>query len=664
MITPKNRYTAFKEAILNAPSETHCWPFSEKYSEGEVGELLKSVLESTEGQCIEGSEHLAHHVKVASELNRCYKDYYQMMQSLFSKTDLDGLDLSEYIIALANCKYYAVKKRCMDELKKYPAGSSINFVQLTNIEIDTDDGGRAPAKECLEAIHDGANFVLNYLRYFDEKTFCTDEVNPDDFVGALDAILLASASMATIKGAYDNAIYDNGFMTLVGRGLRFNTYDHNHSKLVYAGQLMLQNRYAEVFSKYGDKNSQFSKYFKNSKISGVTINDGVCSFKVVPASSVEFDTFTKEMQVTLDAHYEYLDNLNLPKAGGITIEEVLAVWIALRYILSTISVVLDWDKPISRKEELSDIPRKVNKEHLVDVFSQLCIFDKGKIERALSLMVNDRKKNKYLWESPIYDIKDHYVIAIFSVVDAQIYNLIDSIIKRGGVDLDVRGKMFERYLHRIIPNCNKQGYKVVMPQQQQFKGEEIDILISLKDLVIVADAKCIRHSMEANNRHDDWNTIIHASEQATKKLEYVKSHQEEFEPLIGDYSKKQFMPLVVTNYPFYTGCDVDGIYVIDSHSLIAYLRTGSVALRQMDAYNSLVSGKFLYTTETEMSSNFFDYCKHNPVKEYLMPHIQMVEYPLNTNKNAPVTSVGPTFHMSIKGEEADNSSDGKCVDHE
>ena len=95
MITPKNRYTAFKEAILNAPSETHCWPFSEKYSEGEVGELLKSVLESTEGQCIEGSEHLVHHVKVASELNRCYKDYYQMMQSLFSKTDLDGLDLSD-----------------------------------------------------------------------------------------------------------------------------------------------------------------------------------------------------------------------------------------------------------------------------------------------------------------------------------------------------------------------------------------------------------------------------------------------------------------------------------------------------------------------------------------------------------------------------------------
>ena len=72
----------------------------------------------------------------------------------------------------------------------------------------------------------------------------------------------------------------------------------------------------------------------------------------------------------------------------------------------------------------------------------------------------------------------------------------------------------------------------------------------------------------------------------------------------------------------------------------------------------------LHTTETEMSSNFFEYCKHNPVKEYLMPHIQMVEYPLNTNKNAPVTSVGPTFHMSIKGEEADNSSDGKCVNHE
>ena len=69
MITPKNRYTAFKEAILNAPSETHCWPFSEKYSEGEVGELLKSVLENTEGQCIEGSEHLVRKRSVKAVLS-------------------------------------------------------------------------------------------------------------------------------------------------------------------------------------------------------------------------------------------------------------------------------------------------------------------------------------------------------------------------------------------------------------------------------------------------------------------------------------------------------------------------------------------------------------------------------------------------------------------
>lgn len=137
MITPKNRYTAFKEAVLTAPSEIHCWPFSEKYNEGEVGQLLMTVMNSSESQCIEGSEHLVHHIKVASELNKCYKDYYQKMQSLFTKTDLDGLDLSEYIIALSNCKYYAVKKRCLDELKKYSDGASINFVQLTNIEIDT-----------------------------------------------------------------------------------------------------------------------------------------------------------------------------------------------------------------------------------------------------------------------------------------------------------------------------------------------------------------------------------------------------------------------------------------------------------------------------------------------------------------------------------------------
>lgn len=643
MIQPKNRYTAFKDAILNAPSVVHCWPFSEKYNEGEVGELLKSVMDADGGQCIEGSEHLVHHIKAASSLNACYKDYYNMMQSLFAKTEMDGLELSEYVIALANCKYYTVKKRFIEEMTKYPEGSSVNFVQLANIEIKTDDGGRVPAREYIEGIHDGANFVLNYLRYFDGKTFNTGVVDPNEFVGTLDEVLIASASMANIKGAYDSAIYDNGFMTLDGRGLKFDTYDHNHSKLVYAGQLMLHNHYAEVFAKYGNKTSVFSKYFRKSKASCATVKDGECTFKIDGTQGVDIEIFAKDMQVALDAHYEYLETLKLPKAGGMTIEEVIAVWIALKYVLSSMNVVTDLYKPICKKEEMADIPRKVRKDHLIDVLAQLCVFDKEKIKKALSLFINDRKKNKYLWESPIYDINDYYVVAVYPVINAQIYNLIDSTIKRGGVDLDVRGKMFERYLHKIIPGCNKQGFQVVMPMQQQYKGEEIDVLISLKNLVIVADAKCIRHSMEANNKRSDWITITHASEQALKKLEYVKNHPTEFKPLIGDYSKKKFMPLVVTNYPFYTGCDVDGVYVIDSHSLIAYLKTGSVAVRQMDDSNTLLSATFLYHTEAEMSANFGDYCMHNPVKDYMMKHIQMKEYPLNANKQAPVVAVGPMY---------------------
>lgn len=641
MHTPDSIYTRFKHALITAPKGVNCHPFSPKYDVNDVIGVMKSIAEN--GKV---SKYVAEHMKVARGLNVNYQNYYKLMDKLFAESGCDALELEEFVVAMANLSYLNVRNlslAAMDNIAK----ESCNFVDLTTIQIDTSDGEKIHAKEHMEAVIDGVGFVLRYLRYFEKKEFEEASVHPRAFTVILDMILQNSSIMSVLKGAHDSVLYCNGYIKDTGHSILFDKLDYQHEKLVYAGQLMLQNRFAEVLSKWENKVSRFDKYWKDTRIDSVTIADGECTVNLAKGKSKEILLRSKFMDAAIVSNYEFLQDITLPKAGNIMIEEVLAVWNVLVYITVSMDVSFDPKAYIYTKKDMGFVPRKFKKTHLIDSICKLCTIEREKIETALSLFCNDRNKYSYIWSSPLIEVRDFVVFVAHAIPNAQLYNLIDSIIERGGISLDVRGKMFEQYLHKEINNCNKMGHSVLMPSQQKFKGEEIDVLISLKNLVIVADAKCIRHPMEPVNDHDAWKTLSHGAEQARKKMKYVIEHPDEFIPLIGDYSKKKIIPIVVTNYPNYTACDADGAFIIDSHSLIAYLRTGSYGLRLMNS-NNPVTQSFYYHNEDEMSANFSDYIRHNPIKEMYLEHISMHEYPLTLSKEYPAMAIGPVYASSAE----------------
>ena len=82
---------------------------------------------------------------------------------------------------------------------------------------------------------------------------------------------------------------------------------------------------------------------------------------------------------------------------------------------------------------------------------------------------------------------------------------------------------------------------------------------------------------------------------------------------------------MITNYPYYTGCNHDGIYITDGPSFLAYM-TGENTLTRRE-FGSLqgqaVQLKRLYHNEDEFCANFEDYLHNNPQKALFLENISM-----------------------------------------
>ena len=205
------------------------------------------------------------------------------------------------------------------------------------------------------------------------------------------------------------------------------------------------------------------------------------------------------------------------------------------------------------------------------------------------------------------------------------------MMSRGGVDLDNRGKLFERYLYQQLTekrtsypiNCLKAG-----DYGDKGDSEEIDVVVGMKNVVLVADAKCIHYSVEPINYAEAWGRLEEGCEQAIRKALFIRNHPELFLAL-GDFSNKRFVPFVITNYPTYTGFSHNGVYVIDSHSFLAYMQGGYVTMREMGMNeNPIIAARRFYQNEDQYSDNFESYLQSNPIKEIFRKRIYIRDLPL------------------------------------
>lgn len=574
---------------------------------------------------------------ISEYLHNMYESLYQGLKDNMSNLDLKGINIAEYIIACLNREYKVIwDKRitALDKVEKgiYYATDILNF----KIESPSPEIGLLDARASMESFTDSCSLLLNYLRFNLSKTLTRDNINPNDFAGHIRRMYEMAQTVIVFKHSYDDILYNNGFVRINFEEKRiiFDYESHHNLLLLLAGDMMFAERRLKMMAQAKEHNnaSRLYRYVTDRRIKHVKVQDGAITLDFGQGNPKMHKNIVCDLQAALDSYYEFLNgDITLPNFDNATIDEVISIWGALQYIALHICTYVNFDVSLFKREDFVKVPCKVDKRQLSVYVNVLTKIPARKILKIFGAFEADWGKYNDIWTSMLYPAGDYYLLPFYPLIYSTPYNIIDSILQKGGVSLDNRGKIFEKYLYNTL-TTKKNAFPIYCMPTGEYgvKGdtEEIDVLIGLEHAVFVADAKCIHYSIDPKNYSEAWKRLIDGCIQAKRKAEFVQKHPEYFEKL-GDYSKKKFIPFVVTNYPTFTGFSYDNVYIIDSQSFISYLQGGFMSLRELSLDgDSIRAVRRFYTNENEYSYNFEGYLKENPLKEKLLERMYIYDLPL------------------------------------
>ena len=632
------------------------------FDKGKLYDVYKEIVKDVEPK-EEDFALISDFVRISQYLHDIYSEVYKHLNDDLRHLNLKGIEVAEYLVACLNREYKVIWKKRAEAMEKVEKGTYLASDMFDFKLLSSAPGiGMLDVRGSLEAATDSYNLIMNYLRHFLKEEFKTDEAKEGEFAGRLIRMFQITQIAVVFKHSYDDILYNKGFVKVddENRTILFDYDNHEDLILLRAGDMMFSERRLHVMSENLHKHikPRLYRYVTDRRIKRAKIENSIITLEFGQGNAKEHKEIVDDLQASIDAFYEFLQGETvLPQMANATVDEAISVWGAIQYIAMYVSTYTDYDVALFKKEDFSVVPSKICKESLIDYVVKLTNIKASKVKMVIMKMEADWSRYNDMWTSMIYPVGDYYLLPFYPILYSSPYNVIDQMMLRGGVDLDNRGKLFERYLYQQLTE-KRTSYPIKCLKAGDYgengDNEEIDVVIGMKNVVLVADAKCIHYSVEPINYAEAWGRLEEGCEQAIRKALFIRNHPEHFLAL-GDFSNKRFVPFVITNYPTYTGFSHNGVYVIDSHSFLAYMQGGYVTMREMGMNeNPIIAAGRFYQNEDQYSDNFDSYLQSNPIKEIFRKRIYIRDLPLMpeskdtykvVSKSAEVVNA-PQFNIS------------------
>ena len=630
-------FKAYKRYIIHHPQRVQYKPTTDKaFDKRKLYDVYKEIVKDVVPK-EEDCALIYDFVRISQYLHDIYSEMYKHLNDDLRHLNLKGIEVAEYLVACLNREYKVIWKKRAEAMEKAEKGTYLTSDMFDFKLLSSAPGiGMLDARASLEAATDSYNLIMNYLRHFLDEKFVTDDAKEGEFAGRLIRMFQITQIAVVFKHSYDDILYNKGFVKVddENRSIMFDYDNHEDLILLRAGDMMFSERRLHVMSENLHKQikPRLYQYVTDRRIKRAKIENSVITLEFGQGNAKEHKEIVDDLQASIDAFYEFLQGETvLPQMANATVDEAISVWGAIQYIAMYVSTYKDYDVALFKKEDFSVVPSKIRKDSLIDYVVKLTNIKASKVKMVIMKMEADWSRYNDMWTSMIYPVGDYYLLPFYPILYSSPYNVIDQMMLRGGVDLDNRGKLFENYLYQQLTekrisypiNCLKAGV-----YGENGDNEEIDVVVGMKNAVLVADAKCIHYSVEPINYAEAWGRLEEGCEQAIRKALFIRNHPELFLAL-GDFSNKRFVPFVITNYPTYTGFSHNGVYVIDSHSFLAYMQGGYVTMREMGMNeNPIIAARRFYQNEDQYSDNLERYLQSNPLKELFRKRIYIRDLPL------------------------------------
>jgi hypothetical protein len=238
--------------------------------------------------------------------------------------------------------------------------------------------------------------------------------------------------------------------------------------------------------------------------------------------------------------------------------------------------------------------------------------------------VAGQKGSRGLWAAPLVQIpgRNQYTLALPVLAMSNPPRKVEMWLEKGGLDDTTlrqhRGDTYEaEYRSTIGAAITKNSiFSEAHCAEREIKAtsdfnEQIDMLIRLGDMLIVAEVKCWLFPADPFERFQHFKKLKLAATQAVRKAEAIRTRPDVAAKALGlsedEVRALRTVPIVVTNQGFGFSLEIEGCRVVEAAFLKTFLGTGSlIAGLSMDVRTGATTpiDMTLYQTEKQATDRF------------------------------------------------------------
>lgn len=241
-----------------------------------------------------------------------------------------------------------------------------------------------------------------------------------------------------------------------------------------------------------------------------------------------------------------------------------------------------------------------------------------------------------LWRKPLIKISnEEFLFILEAVIHPVGVRCVEGWLSECGVDLQTKGNGYEDYIKETLKSNVEENSLIdnfCIAEKETISinsvKEEIDLLFKIDNLIVLGEAKCVVVSDSATSYWHSLEIIKKASEQAQRKIEFIKNNIEEVcKTLSWEYDKDIsyiYQPIVLMSNFIGVGYSFFNVPIIDTTILNSYFFKNTCPLVSLshDKHPVYLS---LYETKEELINNFSTYVNNPPSIESYKLFTQVVD---------------------------------------
>lgn len=551
--------------------------------------------------------------------NSIYVKAYKKMNELITAAARTFPQNVESLIAIANRDYLMGFQHAMSKFDE-----SISVEQRLvkqNIPLPGQPDASIDANTLLDLTIDVANTGINYFRYF--KQITPGRLSNDSDITFVTSLYRLSNFLYTSKHVYEDAVWQNGYIEFISDNHKLITR-YNEPAVIIAnrvGFIRLQRNdiFAHAVLMHGiGTTPKLQEFLLQSrrpvKLQKTWISQGYIEYELSADLDLSLSLHATSFYSSIATNYPFITDTRLAKLNGMHVMDLFALFSEVQSLVEKVSThVSNVDKAIISAQDQVDFTFKIRFASLVAYLEAKTNFHRSNITSFLSVLIYDLNNDNTrlnLWVTPLLRDADDLILPIGLVANANPYALIDNWYEAGGLSLIERGNHLEVYIRQELQRLLKQhDYGYHLPKRKKFIGtdgkyEEVDLVLNLKTVLLIAEIKCIKYPFDPRDFYNSEKILRNGATQLNRKVSFLLENETLFQQDIGEYSPKEVVRAVITNFPFFSGLIFDDVPVVDIFLLESYFGGGIVGKSSisMEKIEESIQHKY-YSNEDEFSAN-------------------------------------------------------------